>query len=106
MTRDDIIRWAREAQQQDFASDTGHWFKMEVKDLERFARLIAEHEREKAAKWLISHGYATGHGDAIEDLLRHLVWEEREECAKVCIADSDSPEAQACAAAIRARSET
>ena len=56
-------------------------------------------EREKVAKWMIQHSYATGHGETTEDLLAELDWQiaegwnramingietEREACAKVC----------------------
>ncbi len=83
--------------------------------LMQFADLIAKHEREKVAKWLITHGYATGHGDTIEDLLGELEWQvrerEREACAKVCDAEAEATEADGawlwearrCAAAIRSR---
>ena len=44
--------------------------------------------KEILAQWMIKHGYATGHGDTIEDLLTELEWQireaEREACAKVC----------------------
>ena len=72
-------------------------------------------DKEKVAKWMMSHGYATGHGDTIEDLLKELEWQvaerEREACAKVCDeqAEKDKFEgcyANACAEAIRARGET
>lgn len=49
MTRDKIIRMAREAQRENF-DDGGHWFSMEAKDLERFAALVAAAEREACAK--------------------------------------------------------
>jgi hypothetical protein len=70
----------------------------ELQRLERFFRLAYESgataEREKLAHWMRSLGYATGHGDAIEDLLDRLgtqiaegleaeVVMEREACAKV-----------------------
>jgi hypothetical protein len=32
-------------------------------------------EREKLARWMIRHGYATGHGDTTEDLLSELDWQ-------------------------------
>jgi hypothetical protein len=42
---------------------------------------------EAVAKWMIDRGYATGHGDTIEDLLKELEWQiresERERCAKI-----------------------
>ena len=47
-------------------------------------------EREKLAQWMIRRGYATGHGDTIEDLLSELEWQidekveaEREACADI-----------------------
>ena len=43
--------------------------------------------KNKVAAWMMQHGYATGHGDTVEELLKELVWQvregEREECAKV-----------------------
>jgi O-methyltransferase involved in polyketide biosynthesis len=38
----------------------------------RFAALVAATQREKVAHWMRNCGYATGHGDTIEDLLAHL----------------------------------
>ena len=49
-------------------------------------------DKEKLAQWMIEKGYATGHGDTIEDLLQELEWQiaenlnraittEREACA-------------------------
>ncbi len=29
--------------------------------------------RERLAKWLLDHGYSTGHGDTFEDLLEELI---------------------------------
>ena len=55
-------------------------------------------DKEKLAKWMMAKGYATGHGDSVEDLLQELDWQiaenwnraliagittEREACAKV-----------------------
>jgi hypothetical protein len=87
----------------------------------RFATIVAAAQREKVAHWMRSMGYATGHGDAIEDLLDHLgtqiaeglkieMLTEREACAKVC-EDTTAAWTQPvyngacmdCAAAIRAR---
>ena len=31
--------------------------------------------RERVAQWMIAHGYATGHGDTLEDLLGELEWQ-------------------------------
>jgi len=77
----------------------------------RFAALVAAHEREKVAKWMVERSYATGHGDTVEDLLKELEWQvaeqEREMCASV--AESYEPTCDTCpsgvANAIRARGE-
>lgn len=83
MTRDDIIRMAREANLTD-----GIELPHEIEAVERFAALVAAAEREKVARWQIGSGYTTGHGETIEDLLVELEWQvresEREACAKVC----------------------
>jgi hypothetical protein len=94
--------------------------------LERFFRLAYESgaaaQREKVAAWMRNCGYATGHGDTIEDLLDHLGTQiaegllmEREACAKVCDAAAKKMDDEGegptgyiswvydCATAIRAR---
>ena len=113
MDREDIIRMAREA---GFKVDWQHADVAEIKAkrYEYFAALVADAEREKVAAWMMRQGYATGHGDSTEDLLKELEWQiaerEREECAKVC-EDIDTEYegedvlATWCAAAIRARGE-
>jgi len=106
MTQDDTIRMAREAGLTTMAHDSR---------IAHFATLIAAAQREKVAHWMRSVGYATGHGDTIEDLLDHLgtqisegleaeVLMEREACAKVCEGPGWNA-ANWCAAAIRARSK-
>ena len=97
MDRDDIIRMAREA---GFKVDWQHADVAEIKAkrYEYFAALVTATERNKLAAWMIERGYATGHGDTIEDLLQELDWQiaenwtrgmvngvhaEREACAKV-----------------------
>ena len=78
--------------------------------LERFAERIAAAEREKVARWIIHKGYATGHGDTIEDLLTELEWQvaerEREACCKIVHGQCESDNvAQRTVDAIRARGE-
>ena len=77
MTRDDIIRMAREANLTD-----GIELPHEIEAVERFAALVAAAERkdkrEKVAQWMIQRSYATGHGDTTEDLLAELEWQVRE----------------------------
>lgn len=80
-------------------------------------------DKEKLAQWMIQRGYATGHGDTIEDLLAELEWQiadgwnralmngvktEREQCAKVCDDLADKyldANAADCADEIRLRGE-
>ena len=114
MTQDDIHRMAREANR--YASNqTGDSFEWQGIRDERFAAFVAAAEREKLAHWMRSLGYATGHGDAIEDLLDRLgtqiahgleaeVLLERAACADICDQHASIEGiAQRCAAAIRAR---
>ena len=106
MDREDIIRMAREAGISESHAQGMQGF------LERFAFLVAAVERNKLAAWMMRQGYATGHGDSTEDLLKELEWQiaerEREACAKVC-EDIDTEYegedvlATWCATAIRAR---
>jgi hypothetical protein len=114
MNREDIIRMARKA---GFKVDWQHADVAEIKAkrYEYFAALVAKHEREKLAAWMMSQGYATGHGDTIKDLLKELEWQiderisnEREACAKVCDVLAVHPEyasdiTKVAAQAIRAR---
>ena len=114
MTRDDIIRMAKEAGA--FFDGDNSVYDMPEHCFERFAALVAAAEREKVAAWMRSKSYATGHGDTTEDLLKELEWQvaerEREACAKVCDArvigdhNREDQEAKRCAEAIRARGET
>jgi len=80
-----------------------------------FAKLVAQHEREVVANWIMDRGFATGHGDSIVDLLDQLEWQiaekEREACAKLCDVLAVHPEyasevTKLAALAIRARSNT
>ena len=84
-------------------------------------------DREKLAAWMIRFGFATGHGDTMEQLLDALETEildsidfavgvEREACAMECIklahkwtrlgAWGENNDFHECANAIRARSKT
>ncbi len=105
MTKEDIIRMAREA------GWPHAW--MDAERLERFAALVAAAEREKVAAWMIQRGYATGHGDTTENLLKELDWQidariaaEREACAKVCEELHPGLATRRAAEIIRARGET
>ena len=87
MSREEIIKLARQAGaifgNMEEAAAVAPIF-------ERFAALVAAAERNKLAAWMMRQGYATGHGDTTEDLLKELDWQieerirnEREACAKV-----------------------
>ena len=84
MTRDEIIKLAREAGYsiRNFDGDDevmdGDNYHIQTDLIERFAALVAAAEREKVARWQIGSGYTTGHGDTIEDLLKELEWQVRE----------------------------
>lgn len=83
MTRDDIIKMAREACDSDKvdAWHNGFWV-ITQEEFERFAALVAAQEREKVAAWMIAKGYATGHGDTIKELLQELAWQIDEDLDK------------------------
>jgi len=108
MTPEDILRMAREAGLAIAYSerDDDGW-----RELANFAALVAAAQREKLAHWMRSMGYATGHGDTIEDLLDHLGTQiaegllmERAACADICDQHASIEGiAQQCAAEIRAR---
>ena len=57
---------------------TGLMDKLKNDDAQTWAAVAMIVNREKLAKWMISRGYATGHGDTIEDLLRELDWQIEE----------------------------
>ena len=107
MDREEIIRMAREA-----GFNPVSYMGANLESFERFAALVAAAERNKLAAWMMSQGYATGHGDTVEDLLKELEWQiaerEREACAKVCDVLAVHPEyasdiTKVAAQAIRAR---
>jgi hypothetical protein len=101
MTRDDIIKIAREAGLAHFHDSEGHCTGITdsvlvdadkdqdddrlVQMLMPFAALVAAAEREKVAAWMMARGYATGHGDTIEDLLKEVEWQIREQEREACI---------------------
>ena len=114
MNREEIIRMAREA---GFQFPNDYDLTEPTNRLERFADLVAAAERNKLADWMIERGYATGHGDSTEGLLKELEWQieeriknEREACAKVCDVLAVHPEyasdiTKVAAQAIRVRGE-
>lgn len=72
MDREEIIRTARGAGLA-YGSD-----EKPLNSVTRFAALVAAAERNKLAAWMMRQGYATGHGDTVEDLLKELEWQIEE----------------------------
>lgn len=102
MTRDEIIKMAREAGFEIGVVTDAIFAPASCRsELERFATLVANHEREQCSNHYLN-------------IMRKAIKEEREACAKVCDAEqakneSDGTylwEAKRCAAAIRARGQT
>ncbi len=75
MSKEDIIRMAREAGLEDGWAGWCQECGCDSDKLTRFAALVAAAECEKVARWMIRNGYATGHGDTTEDLLDELEWQ-------------------------------
>ena len=46
-------------------------------------------DKEKLAKWIMAKGYATGHGDSVEDLLQELDWQLAENWKWVGLTDDE-----------------
>ena len=84
MNQDDII--------------AAHYFEgglyIKISDHLQAVRSAVAVDRENVAKWIIERGYATGHGDTIEDLLKELEWQvaerEREACRLIVLDNSDA----------------
>lgn len=39
---------------------------------------------ERIALWMIGKGYATGHGDTVEDMLNEIEWQVKERVVEGC----------------------
>lgn len=72
------------------------------------AMRVAAAELEKVAAWMHSRGYATGHGDTVEDMLKEVEWQaaERERVAWHELAGIGLATIAVVEKAIRARGET
>jgi hypothetical protein len=93
--KEDIIRMAREAGLRSavilhlYGGKEGALCDSEIEELaqiERFFHMTQAAERNKVASWMMTKGYATGHGDATEDLLEELDWQVRESERNACAA--------------------
>jgi hypothetical protein len=102
---DDIIAMAREAGAEFAELPMGDaWVFPEEWQLQRLVALAQAAERNKLAAWMIAQGYATGHGDTTEDLLKELEWQVRESEREACLSCySPDDTAQDWADKIRAR---
>ena len=70
--KENIIRMVREIADKDKVDPVHN--DMVTLTVDELGRLLAA-EREKVAQWMMRRGYATGHGDTIEDLLAELDWQ-------------------------------
>ena len=72
MDKEQIILWAIKAHMEASAADDNcrvpHFEDVTLEELEAFAKLVAAHERNKLAAWMTQFGFATGHGDTMEQL--------------------------------------
>lgn len=69
-----------------------------VDGMERELDKARAEERNKLAAWMIARGYATGHGDTTEDLLRELEWQIAESWTNALVKGVEG-EREACAQA-------
>ena len=98
--KEDIIKMAREARGYPATPTDGSLWLFSESHLERFADLVAAAERNKLAAWMMARGYATGHGDSIEDLLQELDWQIAENWTRGMVNGVEA-EREACAAIAR-----
>jgi hypothetical protein len=116
MTRDDIIRMAREVGDLKCDCCLPYYEETDIEGfeefLERFAELVEAAEREKLKHELLTlekwKGMALakdGDGRTVQEIEREAREAEREACAKLCEAEGERVDSSwvSCAAAIRAR---
>jgi hypothetical protein len=104
----DIIAMAREAGFDSSGTELTWESVICTEEIKSLVSLAQAAERNKLAAWMVAQGYATGHGDTMEQLLEEFerevgfkraelwikriseaVLAEREACAKVCDEASD-----------------
>jgi hypothetical protein len=54
-----------------------------IADLKEEIERLKNADKEKLAAWMMKNGFATGHGDSIEDLLSELEWQIEERVQRV-----------------------
>jgi hypothetical protein len=96
MTRDDMKDWVKQ-----LCPEIAGW---QADLIVEQVDLAVAAEREKVAAWMIERGYATGHGDTIENLLKELEWQVKERELKVCAEECE--DSLYCAAVTRSRGNT
>jgi len=97
MTSDYNFQKAREAWGDKVVAPTHRVFQEWLNNpLTKALKQSHKNEIEKLAQWMIKKGYATGHGDTIEDLLQELDWQIAENWNRALIAGITT-EREACA---------
>ena len=61
-----------------YLDSSGIMDKLKEDDARTWASIAIVIERRKVAQWMMDRGYATGHGDTVEDLLKELDWQIEE----------------------------
>lgn len=82
-----------------------HWNSRESRDAAARGR---EYGRERVAQWMLQYGFATGHGDSMENLLCELSWQvvELRETRNAAIKDAVAAERDRAAGIAQEESET
>ena len=97
MTSDYNFQKAREAWGDKVVAPTHRVFQEWLNNpLTKALKQSHKNEIEKLAQWMIQRGYATGHGDSVEDLLQELDWQIAENWNRALIAGITT-EREACA---------
>lgn len=47
-------------------------------------------EKETVARWMMAHGFSTGHGDTVANMLIELAWQIDERVARAIDAEQDA----------------
>jgi hypothetical protein len=48
---------------------------MNKPDWQKIAKELGTSDKERLAIWMIEHGFATGHGETMDDLLHEMSWQ-------------------------------
>ena len=69
---DEFLKMAIECGGADLSENADGSLTLFPDEIIALCKKVQDMQREKLAQWMIYHGYSTGHGDTIEDLLTEL----------------------------------